>query len=107
MRIVYESLLDDIYINVGEMEQDMSVQIIKLNELNHEYNIVFQNKVCGDENVLFTGDIEEPHMKEIATATDIKLHRQFKYIKIPHHGTLRHYFDYSKYAPQNVIITNG
>lgn len=107
MRIVYESLLDDIYINVGEMEQDMSVQIRKLNELNHEYNIVFQNKVCGDENVLFTGDIEEPHMKEIATATDIKLHRQFKYIKIPHHGTLRHYFDYSKYAPQNVIITNG
>ena len=107
MRNTYYSLLDDISNNIDEMEQDIDIQIRRLNKLNHEYNIVFQNKVSGTENVLFTGDIEASHMKIIANAKDIKLHDKFKYIKIPHHGTYRHYFDFSKYTPDNVIITNG
>lgn len=107
MRIIYESLSEDIYINWGEVEQDINVQIRKLNALNHEYNIVFQNIKNGDENILFTGDVEVAQMKIIEKAKDIELHEHFKYIKIPHHGTQRHYFDYSKYTPQNVIITNG
>ncbi len=79
----------------------------KLNELNHEYNIVFQNRVNGDENILFTGDAEKSHMNNIASDTDIPLHQHFKYIKIPHHGTNNHYFDFSSYTPDNVVITNG
>ena len=107
MRVVYRSLLEDIIDNTMENEQNISGQIRKLNKLNHEYNVVFQNKVSGDENVLFTGDIEVSHMQKIESALDIKLHKQFKYIKVPHHGTKQHYFDYSKYNPQNIIISNG
>jgi len=107
MRNTYYSLLDDISNNIDEMEQDIDIPLRRLNKLNHEYNIVFQNKVDGTENVLFTGDIEASCMEVIANAKDIKLHNQFKYIKIPHHGTYKHYFDFSKYTPDNVIITNG
>ena len=107
MRVVYRSLLEDIIDNTMENEQNISGQIRKLNKLNHEYNVVFQNKVSGDENVLFTGDIEVSHMQKVESALDIKLHKQFKYIKVPHHGTKQHYFDYSKYNPQNIIISNG
>lgn len=109
MKIVYNSLLEEFFENMDGFEEDsmLNLQKEKLNKLDHKYNIVFQNKLCGDENVLFTGDIEVVDMKKIAIATDIKLHPYFKYIKVPHHGTERHYFDYLKYNPRNVIITNG
>lgn len=109
MRTVYEKLLDEVFNYVVDSVQDnqIAVQMEKLNELNHKYNVVFQNKMSGSENVLFTGDIEKEQMQEIAMASDIKLHPSYKYIKIPHHGTLTHYFDYSKYSPEKIIITNG
>lgn len=78
-----------------------------LNNYKHKYNIVFQNTENCAENVLFTGDSEQTHMNKIANATDIPLHQQYKFIKIPHHGTDNHYFDFSSYSPKNVIITNG
>lgn len=108
-RITYEGLLNDLdeHIFMNRENNLLRMQKEKLNKLNHKYNIVFQNSVCDDENVLFTGDIEVKHMKEIANAKDITLFEEYKYIKIPHHGTKRHYFDYSKYNPQNIIITNG
>lgn len=109
MRITYSELLDDLveHIFVNQENDLLRVQKEKLNRLNHKYNIVFQNTVCDNENILFTGDIEVNHMDEIAKAKDITLFKEYKYIKIPHHGTERHYFDYSKYNPQKVIITNG
>ena len=108
MRISYDSLLTYFFEESVDHEENSENNIKeKLNSLNHKYNIVFQNNVCGNENVLFTGDIEVAQMDEIAKAKDIPLHKQYKYIKIPHHGTARHYFDYSKYNPENVIITNG
>ena len=79
----------------------------ELNKLNHKYNIVFQNLIDEEDNVLFTGDVEVSQMNEIAMKTDIALHKKYKYVKIPHHGTERHYFDYSRYNPQNILITNG
>ena len=79
----------------------------KLNELNHEYNIVFQNLEYCNENILFTGDAEQSHMNTIATMTDIPLHSEYKFIKIPHHGTYNHYFDFTSYNPETVVITNG
>ena len=78
-----------------------------LNEFCHKYNIVFQNTENCSENVLFTGDAEKSHMNKIAKAKDIPLYPQYKFIKIPHHGTDNHYFDFSSYSPKNVIITNG
>lgn len=109
MRIVYNGLFINLYENIIKFEEDdlLSLQKEKLNKLNHKYNIVFQNNNCGDENVLFTGDVEVKQMSEIAKANDIILHKDYKYIKIPHHGTEGHYFDYSKYNPKYVIITNG
>ena len=80
---------------------------IKLNELNHKYNIVFQNIENGKDNILFTGDVEKTHMRIIASSTTIPLHNKYKYIKIPHHGTENHFFDYTVYNPENIIITNG
>lgn len=81
--------------------------IKKLHKLNHKYNIVFQNVENSDQNILFTGDAEKSHMKNIANATDIRLYREYKYIKIPHHGTKAHYFDFSSYGPRYIVITNG
>ena len=46
-------------------------------------------------------------MSKIEGAGDIKLHKKYKYIKITPHGTESHYFDFGKYNPEYVIITNG
>ena len=91
----------------GNNNKKIEEQILKLHELNHKFNIVFQNSDDENENILFTGDIEKNHMKKIADRTDIPLHKKYKYIKIPHHGTENHYFDYSKYNPETIIINNG
>lgn len=108
MRTMYRDLVDDFVSDNHILDDDLlKSEKQKLNELNHKYNIVFQNAVSGDENILFAGDAEKRDMNEIAKATDIKLHETYKYIKIPHHGTEGHYFDFSKYKPQNVLITNG
>lgn len=88
-------------------EDGLSDKITKLNEFNHKYNIVFQNTQSDEENVLFTGDMECSQMKYIETQKDITLYKHYKYIKIPHHGTENHGIDFSKYSPENVIITNG
>ncbi len=109
MRQTYNDLLFNLEKNILDFEKYdlLNVQKEKLNKLNHKYNIVFQNNIFGNENVLFTGDIEVKQMNEIAKANDIILHNKYKYIKIPHHGTKAHYFDFSKYKPKYVIITNG
>ena len=65
--------MEDITNNTERIEQNISDQIVKLNKLNHKCNIVFQNKVSGEENVLFTGDVEVSHMKKIASALDINV----------------------------------
>lgn len=78
----------------------------QLNKLNHKYNIVFQDIDVHTENVLFTGDAEVEHLEEIEGFTDEPKLKN-KYIKIPHHGTPNHYFDFSKYDPDIVLIPNG
>lgn len=88
-------------------EEWLSDKIIKLNEFNHKYNIVFQNTQSDGHNILFTGDMERSQMKYLEEHSDITLHKCYKYIKIPHHGTKKHGIDFSKYSPKNIIITNG
>lgn len=91
----------------GNYNNKIEEQMLKLHKLNHKFNIVFQNLDDENENILFTGDIEKNHMREIADRTDIPLHESYKYIKIPHHGTKNHYYDYSNYNPETIIINNG
>ena len=106
MAAIYNRLLDDYSEFLGENNWANETKA-KLNKLNHEYNVVFQNLEYCDENVLFTGDAEIPQMNSIAKRKDIPLYSDYKYIKIPHHGTDAHYFDFTSYNPQTVIITNG
>ena len=99
----FDEILSDNEDRLGNL-----VDTIQLNKLNHKYNIVFQDIDVHTENVLFTGDAEVEHLEEIEGFTDEpKLKNKYKYIKIPHHGTPNHYFDFSKYDPDIVLIPNG
>lgn len=106
-RNIYDELFEKVYEYFVNWGQNYIAQKEKLNKLNHKYNIVFQDTNAGYENVLFTGDVEALDMAKIANDVSIKLHTNYKYIKIPHHGTENHFFDFSKYDPEVVIITNG
>ena len=48
-------------------------------------------------------------MKMIAENYDGKLplYEHYWCIKVPHHGTQEHYFDFSQYEPENMMISNG
>lgn len=94
---------------------DLQYQLLRyqtqLTSFGHTVNVVFHNSVNGDNNFLFTGDIEKKDMKIIEVNTDknpeLDLHMEYKYIKIPHHGTSAHFYDYTRYLPKNILISNG
>ena len=48
-------------------------------------------------------------MKMIAENYDgkIQLHEHYWCIKVPHHGTESHFFDFSGFSPENMMIPNG
>lgn len=37
----------------------------------------------------------------------IILYDSYKFIKVPHHGTRTHYYDFLKYNPAYILISNG
>ena len=80
-----------------------------LRRFKNKISIVFQNKNDGELNLLFTGDAEREHLEMIASDYDGKLplFEHYWCIKVPHHGTQGHYFDFSKYTPENMMISNG
>lgn len=84
----------------GEME---------LRQFKNKISIVFQNKEDGDWNLLFTGDVQQKHLRMIADNYDgqIPLYEHYWCIKVPHHGTESHYFDFGPYTPENLLISNG
>ena len=49
------------------------------------------------------------HMRMIAENYDgrIPLHEHYWCIKVPHHGTESHFFDFSSFSPENMMIPNG
>ncbi len=99
----FDDILSDNEDRLGNLFDDN-----QLNKLNHKYNIVFQDIDLHPENVLFTGDAEVEHLEEIKRfADEPKLKNKYKYIKIPHHGTPNHYFNFSKCHPDIVLIPNG
>ena len=58
---------------------------------------------------MFTGDVQPQYMRMIAENYDGKLplYEHYWCIKVPHHGTQEHYFDFSQYEPENMMISNG
>lgn len=82
---------------------------IDLKQFRSQISIVFHNERDGELNLLFTGDICPEKMRMIADNYDDKfpLHDHYWCIKVPHHGTQEYFFDFSKYEPENLLISNG
>ena len=82
---------------------------VNLRQFKHKISIILQNAHDGELNLLFTGDAQPEHMKMIAENYDGKLplYEHYWCIKVPHHGTQGHYFDFSRYEPENMLISNG
>ena len=85
--------------------------VIKLTGFKHSVNIVFHNSIDGESNFLFTGDVTSKDMGLIQNNFDnnieLNMHQEYKYIKVPHHGTKAHFFDFSAYNPGYMLIPNG
>lgn len=77
--------------------------------LRQKLGIVFQNQEDGEWNVLFTGDIRPEILLKISENYDhtLPLFEHYWCIKVPHHGTASHYFDFSPYTPENMLISGG
>ena len=82
---------------------------VNLRQFKHKISIVFQNARDGEVNLLFTGDVQPEHMQMIADNYDGKwpLYEHYWCLKVPHHGTQDHYFNFSGYEPENMMISNG
>ena len=80
-----------------------------LRQFRHKISLAFQNTIDCELNLLFTGDVQPQYMKMIAENYDgkIQLHEHYWCIKVPHHGTESHFFDFSGFSPENMMIPNG
>lgn len=80
-----------------------------LRQFRHKISLAFQNTRDGELNLLFTGDVQPRYMKMIVEDYDgrISLHEHYWCIKVPHHGTESHFFDFSRFSPENMMIPNG
>ena len=80
-----------------------------LRQFRHKISLAFQNTRDGELNLLFTGDVQPRYMKMIVEDYDgrIPLHEHYWCIKVPHHGTESHFFDFSRFSPENMLIPNG
>ena len=80
-----------------------------LRQFRHKISLAFQNTRDGELNLLFTGDVQPQYMKLIVEDYDgkIPLHEHYWCIKVPHHGTESHFFDFSRFSPENMMIPNG
>ena len=93
----------------------------QLSNFGNSINIIFHNHTRCARNILFTGDAEgdseggtqsgreQWHLIEHNADGLVPLHEEYHIIKIPHHGTTRHYHDFSNISANNAIylIPNG
>ena len=84
-------------------------QVHLLRQFRHKISLAFQNTSDSELNLLFTGDVQPQYMKMIVEDYDgkIPLHEHYWCIKVPHHGTESHFFDFSRFSPENMMIPNG
>lgn len=108
--LTIQNRLDTVFDNENLQNQLLQHQT-KLIKFAHSVNVVFHNSKDGENNFLFTGDIETHDMKRIEANPDknssLYLHSKYEYIKIPHHGTKKHFYDYTSYSPSKILIPNG
>ena len=92
-----------------ELLNFLNTNKVNLRQFKHKISIGFQNAHDGELNLLFTGDVQPEHMKMIAENYDgnLPLYEHYWCIKVPHHGNQGHYFDFSQYEPENMLISNG
>ena len=92
-----------------ELLSFLNTNKVNLRQFKHKISIVFQNARDVELNLLFTGDVQPGHLKMIAENYDgrLPLYEHYWCIKVPHHGTQEHYFDFSQYEPENMMISNG
>ena len=99
-----------------ELAKDIKVNKahqIKLGEFAHTINIIFHNKDLSEQNILFTGDADNSNnmWDMIIHNEDCKIpfHPYYDVIKLPHHGTKSHYYDFTNIVNDNSIflIPNG
>lgn len=110
-KLAYESI-SNLVISNSDIRQ-------KLSNFSNDISIVFQNinnsNNNSNENVLFTGDISNKrriwNLMEQNTDNIAEMHKKYKIIKIPHHGTniSRHYHSFTNISDENTIylIPNG
>lgn len=99
----------------GEEELDFILSSEPLNKIGHEICLVFHNAVDGNENYIFTGDINKKNLENILNNKDknpkCKIHEKYKYFKVPHHGTnaKKYALSFDKYLSVDsfLIISNG
>lgn len=96
-------------IEFTQLLEHMEEKKIDLRQLKNTISIVFQNAKERERSLLFTGDIPSRFMNWIAANYDgkVPLYSHYWCIKVPHHGTGRYYYDFGKYTPENLLISNG
>ena len=89
--------------------QYLEAEKTNLRQFKNKISVVFQNARDGELNLLFTGDVPTGYLQMIAENYDgkVPLHEHYWCVKVPHHGTEAHYFDFSSYSPENMLISNG
>lgn len=94
---------------VLELLERLEEKKINLRRQKNNISLVFHNASDGEMNVLFTGDIPQKYMRQIAENYDemLPLHEHYWCIKVPHHGVEADFFDFSAYTPENMLISNG
>mgnify|MGYP004520031413 FL=1 len=113
-----DEMIDEIVITIKAKETNLlsepeAEKLIKtIRSEANKTSIVFQNSdenIC--KNVLMTGDITNGIMKKIAENSltgSVPLKKNYYCIKVPHHGTETHYFNFGCYTVfQNLLISNG
>lgn len=99
-------------INTKDFLDALGKILKRLNKRGNRISIVFQN-IDDNENILFTGDAERTDLNRILglspSKPELKFKKEYKYLKLPHHGTERHYVDYTSYniTANNVLIPNA
>ena len=80
-----------------------------LRQFRHKISLAFQNTIDGELNLLFTGDVQPQYFKFIEENYDgqILLNEHYWCMMVPHHGTVSHFFDFSGFSPENMMIPNG
>lgn len=115
---VYQEIGEQLLKKFGQIRKSQEVsqllhyfedRQLELRQFKYKISIVFQNHADSELNVLFTGDVPSAYLQAVAENYDGKLplHEHYWCIKVPHHGTSSHYFDFTEYTPDNMLISNG